>query len=50
MICFFCKAEIDSDHICQEIVEYMEEPATVEEVARIRAQIKATEASHRRAE
>lgn len=47
MICFFCKAEIESDHGCQEIAEFMEGPATVEEVAEIR--VKMQQSAARRA-
>lgn len=44
MICFWCKAGIESDHICQEIAAYMEGPTTPEDVAMIRIKFEQFEA------
>lgn len=49
MICFFCKAEIDSDHICQELIEQdvFDGPHTPVEVAEMRARFNQFAANRR---
>jgi hypothetical protein len=40
MICFFCKMEIDSDHGCQEVAEFMDGPTTPEAVQEVGARMR----------